>query len=473
MNDLDRLALLSVAIAMACSDLDDFPENPPAAFSSRLETLSVPRDESDPNRGSVELDYRVYQDVAVRDGERRAPRGILLFHFGGPGTQNAITLQTFISLVNNATFESLIDNYVVVGLDEIGVSSASRLECGQDYTPGGADELRDDARDYAESCANSPWLEEVDTSRLARDVERLRLALGYDSMSFFAISYGAQVALTYAALYPERVGQVVLDSPLDPSPALVERYLAQGVGFEAALDRFLVWCDDNESCTFGDGDAVGEFDRWLEELPDEVPNQGDGGSEDGGNRSGNRATDEVLVRTALNLLFREETWPTLGAQLSAIRAGDAEFPSAGDTLDADAFYATTCADYEPPSAPELDGFVETLQEVAPRFGPVLQAEPFPCASWSVDRDDRLAWPDSLLRLGPMLITGHRDDPITPPGWARALRESIPESRYVEGPAASHATALLGLNACQDTAVLDYLFRGTLPEADVECSRDER
>lgn len=471
MNYVDRFALLSVVIVAACSDLDDFPDDPPAAFSSRLETLNVPRDEDDPSRGSVDLDYRVYQDVSVRDGERQAPRGILLFHFGGPGTQNAITLQTFISLVSDATFEALIDNYVVVGLDEIGVSAGTRLECGQDYTPGETAELRDDARDYAESCAGSSWLEEVDTSRLARDVERLRLELGYDSVSFFAISYGAQVALTYGALYPEHTGQVVLDSPLDPSPSLVERYFAQGVGFEAGLERFLAWCDENESCAFGDGDAVGEFDRWLEELPDEVPNEDDGSGNGGGTANG--ATDEVLVRTALNLLFREESWPSLGAQLSAIRAGDAEFPSAGDTLDADAFYATTCADYQAPSASELDDFVEDLESASPRFGPVLRAEPFPCESWTVERDDRLAWPDSLEGQPAMLITGHRDDPITPAAWALALREAIPESRYVEGSAASHATALLGLNTCQDAAVFEYLFRGTLPGSDVECPRDPR
>jgi pimeloyl-ACP methyl ester carboxylesterase len=49
--------------------------------------------------------------------------------------------------------------------------------------------------------------------RIARDVEALRADLGLDQMDLLAHSAGGNVALLYAAAYPERIGHLILLGP--------------------------------------------------------------------------------------------------------------------------------------------------------------------------------------------------------------------------------------------------------------------
>ena len=46
----------------------------------------------------------------------------------------------------------------------------------------------------------------------AQDIEALRVAGGYRKIVLYGVSYGTRVALTYAALHPDRVAALVLDS---------------------------------------------------------------------------------------------------------------------------------------------------------------------------------------------------------------------------------------------------------------------
>ncbi len=80
--------------------------------------------------------------------------------------------------------------------------------------------------------------EAYNTAASASDIEALREVLGYEQWSFFALSYGTRLALTYARDYPERVQSMVLDSPLP-----------HGVQFDDAIQVTLKRpCDVSRSC---------------------------------------------------------------------------------------------------------------------------------------------------------------------------------------------------------------------------------
>ena len=51
----------------------------------------------------------------------------------------------------------------------------------------------------------------------ARDLERVRAALGEEKISYLGYSYGTALGATYATLFPERVRALVLDGAIDPS----------------------------------------------------------------------------------------------------------------------------------------------------------------------------------------------------------------------------------------------------------------
>ena len=55
------------------------------------------------------------------------------------------------------------------------------------------------------------YLAHINTPNLARDVELIRDLMGYDEMDFWAISFGSVIGTAYAALFPDRVGRIILD----------------------------------------------------------------------------------------------------------------------------------------------------------------------------------------------------------------------------------------------------------------------
>jgi pimeloyl-ACP methyl ester carboxylesterase len=71
-------------------------------------------------------------------------------------------------------------------------------------------------------------LNAYNTAAHVRDLEALRIALGYERLSLFALSYGTRLALSYAREHPERVESMVLDSPL-PHAARYDDALAGNV----------------------------------------------------------------------------------------------------------------------------------------------------------------------------------------------------------------------------------------------------
>ena len=74
-------------------------------------------------------------------------------------------------------------------------------------------------RSYAAECEKVsgsilPYVGTVDT---ARDLDRIRQALGDAQLTFIGHSYGTLLGATYAELYPTHVRAMVLDGAIDPA----------------------------------------------------------------------------------------------------------------------------------------------------------------------------------------------------------------------------------------------------------------
>lgn len=70
-----------------------------------------------------------------------------------------------------------------------------------------ADAMNDAMFQYCRS--NLPRF--MTTAFVARDLERIRQALGEDELTAFMFSYGTGIAQTYAARFPDSVGRMILD----------------------------------------------------------------------------------------------------------------------------------------------------------------------------------------------------------------------------------------------------------------------
>ena len=70
----------------------------------------------------------------------------------------------------------------------------------------------------------------------------MRAVLGDEQLHYLGFSYGTFLGATYAGLYPENVGRLVLDGALDPSLTNDELSLQQAAGFEQALRSYVTDC---------------------------------------------------------------------------------------------------------------------------------------------------------------------------------------------------------------------------------------
>ena len=79
--------------------------------------------------------------------------------------------------------------------------------------------LVDGVTALAQACAarSGNLLAHVSTADTVQDLERLRVALGEDRLSFVGYSYGTFLGASYADAYPEHVRAFVLDGPVDPT----------------------------------------------------------------------------------------------------------------------------------------------------------------------------------------------------------------------------------------------------------------
>jgi pimeloyl-ACP methyl ester carboxylesterase len=80
-------------------------------------------------------------------------------------------------------------------------------------------------------------------------MDLLRAVLGDKKLNYLGYSYGAFLGATYAQLYPERVGHLVLDGAIDAVSNL-DVSTTQAIGFESALRAYMADCLKGKKCPF-------------------------------------------------------------------------------------------------------------------------------------------------------------------------------------------------------------------------------
>src|SRR5205814_1572689 len=113
------------------------------------------------------------------------------------------------------------------------------MVAGESFPVGGAemDGWLARYRSFDRLCAarNRNLLRHVSTADTARDLDRLRAAVGDRRLSYVGFSYGTFLGATYANLFPGRVRALVLDGNVNPI-AYVSRQLRANRGLVLSTD---------------------------------------------------------------------------------------------------------------------------------------------------------------------------------------------------------------------------------------------
>ncbi|MPY59498.1 alpha/beta hydrolase [Streptomyces spongiae] len=450
-------------------------------------TMKAPLDYAKPAAGDIRL--AVSRKKATGPGKRL---GSLLVNPGGPGGSAVRYLQSYAGITYPATVRA---RYDMVALDPRGVAGSEPVECltgrrmdaytQTDFTPDDRREtaqLVDAFKRFANGCAEqSPrLLRHVSTVEAARDMDILRTALGDKRLTYVGASYGTFLGATYAGLFPERVGRLVLDGGMDPSLSARKLNEGQTAGFETAFRSFAKDCVRQLDCPLGDTDAspaqlgrnLAAFFARLDAKP--IP-AGD---------SGGRPLGESLATTGVvAAMYNEQTWPRLrqaltraidhrdGSGLLALSDGYYERGADGEYANLiSANSAVNCLDF--PSAfstPEqARRALPAFEKASPVFGRFLTWASLGCAYWPVKPTGT---PHRIEAKGaaPIVVVGTTRDPATPYHWAQALASQLSSGRLLTYDGDGHTAYGRG-SECIDSAINTYLLDGTPPTHGKRCSQ---
>jgi pimeloyl-ACP methyl ester carboxylesterase len=460
-------------------------------------TASVPLDYSKPNKGTYQV--ALIRKPATGPGPRL---GSLFTNPGGPGAGGV----DFVAGTADSLYANLNQQYDIVGFDPRGTGySQAALDCQANQETEGIysipyatpdtdpNALLAKDRKYVRQCVqlNKGILPYVTTGNVARDLDLLRQAVGDQKLNYLGFSYGTFLGATYASLFPNKLGRVVLDGPVDADSYInhpSNDLQAQTGAFERALDRFFTACArDQVNClNFGGEDPHAAFDQLVAQA-NAHPIQADAYTQDPRPVTG----DDILNATIYNL-YAKQYWPYIAQDLAAAANGDGSlvrFDSDGafgnnfdGTFDPGSDRYFLIGAIEQHYTTNLQHFFnrgkasyDTFDHFWFNQGYVeLNYSVF--AGYGIQANGRYAGPFRIPgTANTPLVVATTYDPATPYRGAKALVKDLGNARLITMVGDGH-TAYSGHTAgansvCIDDAVDAYLLNNTLPADGTVCQQD--
>ncbi|MEV0678864.1 alpha/beta hydrolase [Actinosynnema sp. NPDC050436] len=435
--------------------------------------VQVPLDYSRPDGRRIEL---AISRLASRNPEKR--RGILLTNPGGPSP--GLTFPAQLRL--GGLPQGVQDAYDVIGVDGRGIGHSTPVTCDltqeQQYagsippyavTPADVREHADDVKQIARQCARSSTaylLPHATTANTARDLDRVRAALGERKASFLGYSYGTYLGAVYATLFPHSTDRVVLDSNLGAGGWDVEGGRMFGRGMEDAFPDFARWLGAHPELGLGSTpqQARAKYFEIAGRL-DRAPVQGVTGGQfrlltfAGLYRSGDAAFGKLAA-----------LWKALDTD-TPLPPDDTTPPAGLENVIAARFFVI-CGDSRwPGSVRTYEHNVAVDRVRYPMFG-AAGANIQPCAFWQ----DPVEPPVRISDRGPhnVLMVQNERDPATPLAGARTLRRAFGDrASMVTVDHSGHGAYLWAGNRCADEKVTAYLLGGRPPAHDTGCAAETR
>jgi len=448
-------------------------------------TVRVPLDYRNPAGATITV--AVSRIATAKPAQRR---GVLLLNPGGPALPGLDTPGTMAAMLP----ASVLDRYDLIGFDPRGVQFSDPQSCGladpslADLFPypdadGSIAGNVTRARATADKCATTAGanLRFYTTADTARDIDRIRVALGEQKISYWGQSYGTYLGAVYGALFPDRTDRVVLEGNVDPKKVWARQTATWGKGM---ADRFpdAARVAAAQHATLGLGRDVAQVTHAYLSLADRLDRQP--ASLPGTPLA---LTGPMLRNVTYGLLLHNETLPLLAqfwkaatdladghptdADLAVFQQILADSPApAGVPADNQAtiFLALTCGDvaWSRDIARYAVHTAANRQKYPLTAG--LPADIWPCAFWKYAPVEA---PVRVTDHGPrnVLILQNRRDHATPWEAGRGLRRTLGHrAGFVGVDNGGHYVYHEG-SACADQATVAFLTTGHLPGRDVYCT----
>jgi pimeloyl-ACP methyl ester carboxylesterase len=441
-------------------------------------TLKVPLDYSRPHGTKISL---LVTKHAANNPSKRI--GSLVVNPGGPGVSGAADAGSLTR--SDATgFTKLdtavLDAYDIIGFDPRGVFLSSPVSCAApDHF--GAPQPDPDAKasrnelwklwsSYAVGCQanNKSVLPHLGTVDVARDMDAVRAALGERKLNYLGLSYGTYLGAVYGQLFPQRVGRMILDGNMDPTPKDLwyQVWLDQSAAFQKRFDHdYLPWVAKYDN-VFHLGKTVAAVRAaWNKTVTDfrTKPHGDVGGGE--------------MIGAAYAAMFSEAGWIGFTRAFSAYAVGGDDSiltDIAAPDLSADGeqanaiFNSVICADSQwPRSQAKYERDAAKLAKTSQFAWYIMWTSGSACQSWAFDSPS----PVQITGKGlpGVLLFNSIGDPGTPYAGALKMHQALPTSVLVteknSGKHGVFANPRTAVNPAANAIGTSYLLTGELPATD--------
>ncbi|MDH4078042.1 MAG: alpha/beta hydrolase [Acidimicrobiia bacterium] len=419
--------------------------------------MAVPLDYGDPDGPTISI-------ALVRRAATGTRLGSVFVNPGGPGASGVDFVANGFQL-DPETARS----YDLIGFDPRGVGASTPVACTLDRSTGPLPDWSPDdegevramdraAEAFARRCAETDatgLLAHLRTDDVARDLDRLRAAVGDEQLHYIGFSFGTLIGLVFAQAFPQRVGHLVLDGVVDPELDLPGLLITQAVAFEQAFTGLDAACGTRITCP--PGGVAAAHDELMARIERSGPVGQVGPAE--------------LDAAALITLYDEGRWPLYASALTDALTGDfATIEELSDTFTRvvpfGAYAGVECTDGpRPADRADWAAFTATTTALAPRFGPAVANELLTCAWWPVPAGPARD-PVTAPGARPILVVGNTNDPATPLANAKAVAGHLEAASLVVAELDGHTA--YSASPCVRDIVRRYLLHDELPPDGSRC-----
>ena len=463
----DTSTSTSAATSTTAAEASTFESAPceftqPFGFDVNCGWLRVPEDRSDTGGNSIRLHVAVF--AATGDDAATDP---IVYLDGGPGGHTLDALQFSF----NARFAPILENRPLVMFDQRGVGlSQPNLDCEEELEL--TIDLLDEDLDPSEYAARElaaltecrdrlegegTQLAAYNSAENAADVADLRVALGYDEINLWGISYGTRLALTVMRDHPEGIRSVVLDSTVPLEADLISGVAASA---ERAFEVFFASCAADERCGATYPDLEARFLEVVERL-DAEPVEVEVDDFVSGETYPGILTGTSLYELLFQSLYAEDIIPLLPDFIVDAADGDyggvsrlnSVFFSNAAFLSLGMYLSVQCQEeyaYSSPAA--VDAAVAEHADVSALFA-TTASEFESCVMWGVGTAAPIEM-EAVTSDIPTLVAAGEFDPITPPSYGRLVSDTLAASTFVEFPGLAHGVTTVA--GCPRDVLLAFI-----------------
>ncbi|OJD34142.1 nedd8-like protein [Diplodia corticola] len=451
-------------------------------------TLDVPLDYTQPNSSET-----LTLELAKVPAANQPAKGSILFNFGGPGIPGRVSLA-----YGAAQMQAMEGGYHdLITFDPRGTvntlpvscydSDEARAQAIQIALLGNASDVARGtiwatSRAVADSCKENA--EDigglVGTAFYARDLMQVVDALGDTDglLNFWGLSYGTTLGATVAAMFPDRMGNVLLDAVYNPHDYWRGQNIEMFTDTDKTFSHFLSACIDagDTQC------ALASLNTTAKKLEASVYNLLDTIKYNPILYNNTLVDYSIVKGITMNTLYTPADYPTLAIFLHGLLTSNAtEF---GPIIDAtiqsgesrstigESWSAIECGDKTQRQSTKEDiAWALDGQEAISRLGGDWKAGSLmTCAQWQMQAKERYLGDFRVKTKNPVLLVGNTWDPVTPFLSAKNLTYSLEGSVALEHRGAGHGSSAQ-ISVCTSNAIRAYFLNGTMPAPGTVCEAD--